>query len=54
MNRKKDKQKLERFYKFWSLKESYVKAIGKGLVLDLQTIEFSLKHDDIGKVFIVK
>jgi len=46
---KEDKKKLERFYKFWSLKESYVKAIGKGLVLDLQTIEFSLKCDNIEK-----
>jgi len=46
---KEDKKRLERFYKFWSLKESYVKAIGKGLVLDLQTIEFSLNKNDIGK-----
>lgn len=46
---KGDDKRLERFYKFWSLKESYVKAIGKGLVLDLQTIEFSLNQCDIGK-----
>ncbi|ORX73475.1 4'-phosphopantetheinyl transferase [Anaeromyces robustus] len=46
---KEDNQRLERFYKFWSLKESYVKAIGKGLVLDLQSIEFTLNRDDIGK-----
>ncbi|KAL6593453.1 4'-phosphopantetheinyl transferase [Neocallimastix sp. 'constans'] len=46
---KEDNKRLERFYKFWSLKESYVKAIGKGLILDLQTIEFSLNRSDIGK-----
>jgi len=49
---KEDNKRLERFYKFWSLKESYVKAIGKGLILDLQTIEFSLNRSDIGKVYI--
>ncbi|ORX49743.1 4'-phosphopantetheinyl transferase [Piromyces finnis] len=46
---KEDKKRLERFYKFWSLKESYVKAIGKGIIMDLQTIEFSLNRDDVGK-----
>ena len=29
--------------RFWSLKESYVKATGEGLNLDLQTIDFITK-----------
>ncbi|CAG8444391.1 2282_t:CDS:2 [Cetraspora pellucida] len=31
---------LHQFYKYWCLKESYVKAVGIGLALDLRTIEF--------------
>ena len=30
------------FHQFWSLKESYIKSIGIGLGLDLQSIEFHL------------
>jgi 4'-phosphopantetheinyl transferase len=29
------------FYRFWSLKESYIKAVGVGLGMDLQTLEFT-------------
>ncbi|XP_022098934.1 L-aminoadipate-semialdehyde dehydrogenase-phosphopantetheinyl transferase-like [Acanthaster planci] len=36
-------KQLEMFYRFWCLKESYIKAIGIGLGLDLQTIEFHPK-----------
>ncbi|TPX56171.1 holo-[acyl-carrier-protein] synthase [Powellomyces hirtus] len=35
-----DQQKLHRFAQLWALKESYVKAIGVGLALDLRRIEF--------------
>ena len=33
---------LKRFYQFWSLKESYIKAIGIGLGFNLQRASFSL------------
>ena len=32
---------LDRFYQHWALKESYVKAMGTGIVVDLPAIEFS-------------
>ncbi|XP_067933664.1 L-aminoadipate-semialdehyde dehydrogenase-phosphopantetheinyl transferase-like isoform X2 [Watersipora subatra] len=37
----KSDNKLHAFYRFWCLKESYVKAIGVGLKYDLQTIDFN-------------
>jgi len=39
-----DELRLKMFYRHWCLKESYVKAVGTGLNLDLQTIEFKLEH----------
>eukprot|EP01147_Barroeca_monosierra_P003969 gene3970-6426_t len=37
----KSQRCLEEFYRYWSLKESYIKAIGVGLHLDLQRLEFT-------------
>ncbi|CAG8504223.1 2538_t:CDS:2 [Diversispora eburnea] len=37
---------LHLFYRYWCLKESYVKAIGIGLALDLKSIEFHLSDDE--------
>ncbi|CAG8532335.1 18094_t:CDS:2 [Gigaspora margarita] len=37
---------LHQFYRYWCLKESYVKAVGIGLALDLKTIEFHLPEND--------
>lgn len=37
-----DKSRLDRFYTFWCLKESYIKAIGIGLGFDLLRMSFSL------------
>ena len=39
----KDK-KLERFFRFWTLKESYIKAIGEGLRLPPANLEFALEN----------
>ncbi|RUP26540.1 4'-phosphopantetheinyl transferase superfamily [Jimgerdemannia flammicorona] len=42
-----DKKKLRRFIQYWCLKESYVKAIGVGIVVKLASIEFGgLPEDD--------
>jgi len=38
-----EREQLERFYRLWCLKESYLKAIGTGIVTDLSTISFSCK-----------
>ena len=34
-------EQLRQFYRHWALKESYVKATGEGIVIDLTRIEFS-------------
>ena len=34
---------FRRFYRFWALKEAYIKAHGLGLGIDLQSIEFRLQ-----------
>ena len=35
-----EQQQLQQFYQYWSLKESYVKAVGVGLGLDLRRLSF--------------
>jgi len=36
---------LRSFFRHWCLKESYVKAVGTGLNLDLRTIQFNIQTD---------
>lgn len=36
----------ERFTRIWTLKESYIKAIGKGLAFPLREIEFFIKEEE--------
>jgi 4'-phosphopantetheinyl transferase len=38
-----EEQRLDQFYSLWTLKESYLKAVGKGLTLSLGS--FSVKRD---------
>lgn len=37
---KSDKEQISMFYRHWALKESYVKALGVGIVIDLRSIDF--------------
>lgn len=38
----KPEETLKRFFRFWTLKESYLKAIGEGMRIEPQNIEFTL------------
>ncbi len=40
-------ERAERFFRLWTLKESYIKAIGKGLAFPLDQISFSFEGDEI-------
>ena len=42
-----DKFRLSMFCRHWCLKESYVKATGTGIVVDLQKISFKIKTSDL-------
>lgn len=42
-----DRERAVRFCRIWTLKESYVKAIGKGLAYSMQDIEFQIGEQDI-------
>lgn len=45
INKGTDVKKINSFYRFWCLKESYVKATGTGLTVDLQKICFVPKSE---------
>ncbi|KPJ64908.1 hypothetical protein AMJ44_11945 [candidate division WOR-1 bacterium DG_54_3] len=41
------KERLDYFYSLWTLKESYIKAVGKGLSMPLNDFTISIKHKKI-------
>ena len=43
----KAEERQRRFFRFWTVKESYVKAIGEGMRLTPENIEFSIENTSI-------
>ncbi|MDA3892627.1 MAG: 4'-phosphopantetheinyl transferase superfamily protein [Salinivirgaceae bacterium] len=43
----KPEERLRRFFRFWTVKESYLKAIGEGMRLAPENIEFSMDNESI-------
>lgn len=46
-NGKDEKEQAEWFYRFWVLKESFMKATRRGMGLDMRTYEFAWGQDGI-------
>ncbi|MCG8576191.1 MAG: 4'-phosphopantetheinyl transferase superfamily protein [Flavobacteriales bacterium] len=44
---KKSAEKLRRFFLFWTIKESYLKAIGEGMRIEPQNLEFTVQNQQI-------
>lgn len=42
-----EKDRIEAFYKIWTLKESYIKFEGKGLSISLSSFGFIIENEDI-------
>ena len=40
-------EQLAMFFRHWTLKESYVKAVGSGLNLDLRSLNFRVARDEV-------
>ena len=49
----KPEEKTKRFFRFWTVKESYLKAIGEGMRLTPDSIEFDLSKDRIRQLSFV-
>lgn len=43
----KPEERLTRFFRFWTVKESYLKAIGEGMRLAPKNLEFSINNNDV-------
>ena len=42
-----EEERIEFFYKLWTLKESYIKAVGRGLSIDISSCSFDIKTGQI-------
>lgn len=49
MNSQNEDIKLRTFYELWGCKESYVKALGVGLSLELNKLDFRNENDQVQK-----
>jgi len=45
--RKKPEEELSRFFRFWTIKEGYLKAIGEGMRLTPDNLEFRIDRDKV-------
>ena len=43
----KPEERIRRFFRFWTIKESYLKALGEGMRLPPDHLEFSIENDRI-------
>jgi len=43
----KSEERITRFFRFWTIKESYLKAIGEGMRLSPDNLEFAIEKDSI-------
>lgn len=43
----KPNERTNRFFRFWTVKESYLKAIGEGMRLPPDNLEFAIENDNI-------
>lgn len=48
----KPEEKISRFFRFWTVKESYLKAIGEGMRLPPDSLEFSIEKNRIRQLSI--
>ena len=44
-----EEDQLSRFFRHWTLKESYVKAVGTGLNIDLRRLNFKLNEESLNQ-----
>lgn len=47
VNKKTIKEKSDYFYSMWTLKESYIKAYGKGTNMELNSFKISFQNNEI-------
>ncbi len=49
----KPNERLRRFFRFWTVKESFLKAIGEGLSIAPKNVEFNIENEQIKQLSIL-